>query len=111
MDINRNEHLYTGIDNQTLDNFLGCKKWRDEWNKPTKQYETFGLFIADYFCKQMKSLGYLYNTLADMELITMGINQNLPLYHIAFFSRSSLGSKFWKETKKNTTDQISFNFE
>lgn len=111
MDINRNEHQYTVSNNHTLDSFLGSTKWRDEWKKPTKQYEVFGLFVADYFCRQMKSLGYLYNSLADMELITMRINQNLPLYHIAFFSKHPLGMKFWKETKKNTTDQFSFCFE
>ena len=111
MDINRNERLYTREEDETLDLFLGTKLWRADWANQKKQYETFGLFIADYFCKQMKTLGYIYETLSDMELIKMGINQNLPLYHISFFSRNKLGYKFWKDTIKNTTEQIPLCFD
>ncbi|KYC45377.1 MAG: hypothetical protein AMQ22_02212 [Candidatus Methanofastidiosum methylothiophilum] len=111
MDINRNEHAYIKEDNPTLDLFLGTDKWREDWRKNRTNYNKFGLFIADYFCIQMKNLGYIYNNLSDMELIKMEVDQNLPLYHIAFFSRNKLGYKFWMETKKNTTKQFDLCFD
>jgi len=111
MDINRNEHMYTRKDDTTLDDYLGTKEWRKAWENNTTHYKKFGLFIADYFCKRMKEMGYLYEDLTDAELIRMEIDQNLPLYHIAFFSRNKLGYRFWKDTKTNTTDQIDFCFD
>ncbi len=34
------------------------------------------------------------------------IEKNLPLYHLAFFSRNELGRKFWKEARKYSDDQL-----
>lgn len=106
MDINRNEQPYTENDNICLDEYLGTSEWRDEWFRKQKK-DYFGLFIAEKFCMQMKKLNYLYEKPEDMELIKMGTGKNLPLYHLAFFSRSELGLKFWRNTKKGTNIQTS----
>jgi len=34
---------------------------------------------------------------------------NLPLYHLAFFSRGHLGYKFWKEVQHYANDQQELN--
>lgn len=107
MDINRNEQSYIKDTNNTLDLFLGTDSWRYDWKYNKGHYTKFGLFIADYFCNQMKKLDYLYEDLSETELIRMEIDQNLPLYHIAFFSRNRLGRNFWLQTLKNTNKQFS----
>jgi hypothetical protein len=89
-----------------LDIYLGTDLWRQNW-KQARPTEDFGLFITEEFCMQMRNLGYIYKSLADLELIRMETRQNLPLYHLAFFSKSELGLKFWRTTRKKTTDQLS----
>ena len=53
----------------------------------------------------MLKLKYNYSGLSDMKQIRSQ-DKNLPLYHLAFFSRSQLGNKFWKEAKKYSNDQL-----
>lgn len=108
MDINRNEHNYSRVSDPSLDKFLGNTKWRKKWENKETPYSVFGLFIADEFGNSMKELGYIYNNTADMELVKMEYGQNLPLYHLAFFSRNKLGVKFWRVTVRRTNDQLSF---
>lgn len=107
MDIHRNEGVYTSPNNKSLDMYLGTDQWRREWSHPDRQYKEFGMFIADQFCNQMKELGYLYEGPKDLELIKGNCANNLRLYHLAFFSKNPLGLKFWRETQKNTTRQLS----
>ena len=108
MDINRNEHNYCRISDPSLDRFIGTTKWRERWKNKETPYSSFGLFVADEFGKQMRELGFIYKDTADMELVKMEYGQNLPLYHLAFFSRNKLGVKFWRETMRRTDDQLSF---
>lgn len=105
MDIGRNEGNYTREDNSSLDKFLGTKSWRTEWNERGRRPQNFGIFIADRFCHKMKELGYLYDGSEDLELVR-GTEKNLPLYHLAFFSRNDLGLLFWRETRRQTKKQL-----
>jgi three-Cys-motif partner protein len=106
MDIHRNEKIYTRTENISLDKYLGNDIWRERWKVTKKSDTDFGIFIADEFCKQMQSLGYLYEGLNDVELVTKGTVSNLKLYHLAFFSKNKLGLQFWRETKENTRQQL-----
>jgi len=106
MDIGRNEKHYTRDDNKSLDRFLGTDSWRAAWANRKRRSQNFGVFITDVFCQQMKTLRYRYENPDDLELIRMETGQHLPLYHLGFFSRSKLGLHFWRETKRNTTDQL-----
>ncbi len=106
MDIHRNERVYTRKDNSSLDKYLGSSSWRSRWSDPGRIEKHFGLFIAKEFCQRMKDLGFIYEDPEDMELVRMKEGKNLPLYHLAFFSKSRLGLKFWRDTRKNTTKQL-----
>ncbi len=108
MDINRNRDNYLKRNNNCLDVYLGTDVWREHWKQVRPKEKDFGLFITEEFCLQMKSLGYIYESSSDLELVRMETRQNLPLYHLAFFSKSELGLRFWRTTRKRTTDQLSF---
>jgi three-Cys-motif partner protein len=108
MDIGRNEQIYTRDDNKALDRFLGTDTWRAAWADPKRRPQRFGDFVTNVFCQQMKTLRYIYESPDDLELVKMETGNNLPLYHLGFFSRSELGLRFWRETKKNTNDQLTF---
>ena len=110
MDINRNEQPYTQADNEAIDQYLGTTEWRSAWENRNIQTKNFGLFIAEQFCQQMQKLGYIYETLEDLDLVKMQIEQNLPLYHLYVFSREELGLRFWRETKKKTNTQLKLDF-
>jgi three-Cys-motif partner protein len=104
MDINRNERVYAPASSDCLDKYLGTDTWRNKWSLRTRERK-FGLFIAEELCLQMKELGYIYEGLEDLELVRMETGKNLPLYHLAFFSRNPLGLKFWRKTMKSTEAQ------
>lgn len=111
MDINRNAHNYTRIDDISLDIFLGTNSWRTEWQKNRKKSSSkFGNFITLQFCERMKYLGFIYESENDLELVKMETGKNLPLYHLAFFSKNQLGINFWRETIRNTNEQLVFNW-
>ncbi|PKQ38166.1 MAG: hypothetical protein CVT59_02765 [Actinobacteria bacterium HGW-Actinobacteria-1] len=103
MDIHRNLPTYARRDCPTLDNYLGTDRWRAKWDDMTRRKSDFGLFVADELGLQMKTMGFLYDGIGDFELVRMGSDNHLPLYHLAFFSKSALGLRFWRETRKNTS--------
>jgi three-Cys-motif partner protein len=107
MDINRNRGNYIKPTCPYMDNYLGTDQWRENWQKRLSRKADFGLFIANEFCLRMKSLGYLYEGTSDLLLIRMETGKNLPLYHLAFFSKSRIGLEFWRQTKKGIADQLS----
>jgi three-Cys-motif partner protein len=112
MDINRNAATYIRSDNQVIDRFLGRTTWRECWKGDAdRRYVKFGNFIADAFGYGMKAIGYLYEGITDMELVRMGTGNNLPLYHLGFFSKNSLGLRFWRDTRKRTNIQGELDFE
>ena len=105
MDANRNISYYIVESNTAVEDFTGASQWRDEWRLEGARWENFGLFFADLFGRQMRALNYFYEGLADMVYVR-STEKNLPLYHLAFFSRNELGKKFWKEAKKYSDDQL-----
>jgi three-Cys-motif partner protein len=105
MDAHRNVGPYIEASNTVIQDFTGAQAWRAEWKLAEAQGQEFGLFIADLFGRQMKSLEYIYNGLSDMILVR-STDKNLPLYHLAFFSRHKRGYEFWKEAKKYSDDQL-----
>jgi len=105
MDANRNISYYIDESNTAVENFTGASQWRTEWLLEGAKWENFGLFFANLFGRQMQTLSYFYEGLADMVRIR-STEKNLPLYHLAFFSRNELGRKFWKEARKYSDDQL-----
>jgi len=105
MDANRNISYYIDESNTAVEGFTGASQWRDEWRLEGAKWENFGFFFADLFGRQMRTLTYFYEGLTDMVHIR-STEKNLPLYHLAFFSRNELGRKFWKEARKYSDDQL-----
>jgi hypothetical protein len=93
--------------NKTVDKFLGFTSWRDKWHEANKKGENFGTFITNCFGEQMAELGYNYSGIDKTEQVR-STDKNLPLYRLAFFSRSDLGEKFWREARKYSKDQMGF---
>ncbi len=111
MDATRNESIYTRPANPKIDFFFGNYDWRDSWK--VEKEKTPGLsfrhFLAQRYASQMESLGYLNVPLHKMKEIRSN-EKNLPLYHLAFFSRNKLGYRFWDQVLKYGTDQQMLEF-
>jgi hypothetical protein len=66
---------------------------------------TFGTFMVKSFNKRMLLAGFL--ELKDNEFVLIrNPDNNSPLYHLAFYSKSDLGKKFWNNAIKGTSNQI-----
>ncbi len=107
MDAHRNLIYYIDPSSTVIEDFTGVQNWRVEWKQAETRSQEFGAFIASLFGRQMQSLEYIYNGLSDMMLVR-STDKNLPLYHLAFFSRHKRGYEFWQEAKKYSDDQLSF---
>lgn len=94
-DANRNVKNYTNPTNHKIDEFLGLPKWREKWQEEERTGIKFVRFLAEAFNKQMESLGYLAMPFDKMKLIRS--DGNLPLYHLALFSKSERADKYWDE--------------
>jgi hypothetical protein len=64
----------------------------------------FPKFLAQEYEKRMQSLGYLETPLYKMKEVRSD-EKNLPLYHLALFSRHQRAYEFWDEVLKYSTDQ------
>ena len=67
----------------------------------------FPKFLAECFAKRMQSLNYIPPQYYQMKEVRSD-EKNLPLYHLALFSRDELAYKFWDDVLKYSTDQTSF---
>ena len=104
MDANRNEKNYLRIENKIVDNFLDDQKWRKDWlNSKSKKFR-FGDFIVLKFNERMCSLNYL--CLEKDEFVLIRGLKNKPLYHLAFYSRDSLGKHIWNEARRGCNNQL-----
>ncbi len=106
MDANRNYSRYVSEDSHKVDEFLGTEKWRETWVEAQKNRTLFPRFLAQQFTAQMGTLGYIPPPLYSMKEVRSDDN-NLPLYHLALFSRNSRAYEFWNDVLKYSTDQIS----
>lgn len=109
MDANRNEKHYVNENNVKVDQFLGSKDWRGRWSEFKSKDNSFPRFLAGDFETKMMSLGYLKNAQNTREF--RSDDKNLPLYHLAFFSKSERGYDFWKKGSSYSGPQTSLNFE
>jgi three-Cys-motif partner protein len=110
MDANRNERNYSKTSNKTVDTYLGTSEWRIRWQEAQKRRFSFASFLALEYADQMERLRYIIPPLHKMPVIRSD-EKNLPLYHLAFFSRDKLGYKFWDQALKYWTDQQSLPFD
>jgi three-Cys-motif partner protein len=106
MDANRNISNYIKATNETVDSFLGTSSWRDDWKRAESQGEGFGHYLVRRFGKEMEATGYL-DLGVEETVQKRSTDKNLPLYHLAFYTRHPQGQKFWKQAKKYSQDQRS----
>ena len=104
MDANRNESIYVEENNNRVDKFLGYENWRQKWKEQKSEGKSFRIFLAHTYANQMMTLGYSKESIAQM-IEVRSDEKNLPLYHLAFFSRHIRGYQFWKQVKKYATGQ------
>jgi three-Cys-motif partner protein len=109
MDAHRNRGDYVRQTSHVVEDFLGDLDWRGGWATAERRRQDFGAFVADSFGRRMAKEGFLYENLADMVHIR-STPKNLPLYHLGFFSRHALGSKFWRQARKYSKDQMDLPF-
>jgi hypothetical protein len=107
MDANRNYELYVREDAVKIDEFLGSADWRPRWATARWDAVKFSRFLADEFTRSMAALGYIPPPFYTMKEVRSH-EKNLPLYHLALFSRHERAYKFWDQVLKYSTDQTSF---
>jgi three-Cys-motif partner protein len=104
MDANRNYDHYVDGNSKKIDEALGNTDWRERWKRVGVRRSEFRPFLALEFARSMESLGYLPQNIYQMKQVRSD-DKNLPLYHLALFSRSETANKFWKDVLKYGTDQ------
>ena len=110
MDANRNRSRYIVEDQARVDEFLGSTDWRVRWKTDEQQGILFPNFLKQEFTNSMETLDYAPPPLYKMKAVRSD-DRNLPLYHLALFSRHKLAYEFWDQAMKYHTDQTSFAFE
>ena len=110
MDARRNYQRYMEPDSKKVDEFLGSSDWRRRWETAQASRVEFPKFLAMEFAKGMDMLGYIPPPPYTMKEVRSD-EKNLPLYHLALFSRSHRAYDFWGEVLKYSTDQTAFSFE
>jgi len=104
MDANRNMATYLNPENPALDDFLGGTGWRSRWPDAERQGTSVGVFLIEEFARAMEGLRY-HLTNPEDTVAVRSLDKNLPLYHLAHFSRHKLGAAFWREARKYSTGQ------
>ena len=105
MDANRNLETYVQNDDDSIGGFTGAADWRTRWMGREDEYGSFGDFVMREFARSMVSLGYLPTEMENTKVIRSS-KKNLPLYHLAFFSKHKTGKKFWLEALKYGDNQL-----
>jgi three-Cys-motif partner protein len=108
MDASRNVQSYVNPTNLKIDVFLGMETWRDLWHQEALT-KSFPQFLAELYAKQMETLRYLPLPFHQMKQIRSDI-KNLPLYHLALFSRKEIAYDYWGEVLKYGTSQRGFDW-
>jgi three-Cys-motif partner protein len=106
MDANRNQAIYIKEHSHKIDDFLGTSSWRGRWNADSAIRVSFPKFLANEFSAQMKALNYIPPPFYTMKEVRSD-EKNLPLYHLALFSRHPRGYQFWDEVLRYSDDQLS----
>jgi three-Cys-motif partner protein len=103
MDANRNYSIYIKETSTKVADLLGDESWRARWLKAQYSGVSFPRFVADEYAERMSGIGYLPTP--RMKEVR-SFEKNLPLYHLAIFSRHQRAYEFWGEVLKYSTDQI-----
>ena len=111
MDANRNESNYMRPESLKVESFLERKDWRSRWMEYRERDNSFPRYLTSEFEDQMMSIGYKFFPEATPKKEIRSKEKNLPLYHLAFFSKSETGIEFWKKGLKYSSDQTTFEFE
>jgi three-Cys-motif partner protein len=109
MDANRAYEIYMAKESSKVDSFLGTSAWKQDFLDSGRPRRDFPIFLADYFAKRMQTLGFEETPTHSMHLVRSDDN-NVPLYHLALFSKSQLAYKFWKQARSASTPQRGFDF-
>jgi three-Cys-motif partner protein len=104
MDANRNLTSYLSRDNSKIDDFLGLPDWRERWRQEEAGGKRFPRFLAEEYSRLMETLGYLPVPFHRMKQIRSD-EKNLPLYHLALFSRHNLAYDFWGQVLQYSSPQ------
>ena len=99
MDAKRNEAAYLKPQSKRIEKFLGLPEWRVLWEKEKQKGKDFRRFLAAQFAQRMIELGYKKESL-DTMIEMRSDERNLPLYHLAFYSRHRKGYEFWDQVRK-----------
>lgn len=91
----RNETNYVNPSNNTIAEFLNDPDWRKDYIGVVDIGDlSFTQFLASKYKANMERIGYTKSSdFYVVRLKTKGMN--VKLYHLAFFSKHSLGNKFW----------------
>ena len=104
MDANRNLSVYLDRKNRKIDDFLSVPDWRERWER-LPDPKSFPRFLAEMYAEQMQTLGYLPVGFDKMKPVRSDV-KNLPLYHLALFSRHALAFEYWEDVLKYSTPQL-----
>lgn len=104
MDINRNTETYFGSDNNILSKFLGTDEWRNKFDLQNLDRKKFIRYISAKYDSNMMDLGYIE---PEHKFPVRSSEKNLPLYHLAFYSKNPRGNDFYQKVKKSAKSQYS----
>jgi three-Cys-motif partner protein len=105
MDGRRNWQAYLEAGNGRVAAFLGDDDWRTKWAAMPRDVSA-PRFLAEQYARAMEKIGYLRTPLDRMIPIRTYANK-MQLYYLAFFSKSTVGLKFWDEVRRYATEQTS----
>jgi three-Cys-motif partner protein len=92
-DYKRNKKSYLNTKRSKADLFFGIKEWCD--------YKDNDLQILQFYKSRLKTLGFKGLEGEHEGSLTVRGHNNSPIYHLVYASKhSTLGVKFWKDTKK-----------
>lgn len=107
MDANRNQARYFSKNDTKIAQFLGKEEWRKLLEEAEKKGIPFRRFLAGLYGSQISTLGYMSVPISKMKEIRSD-EKNLPLYHLALFSKNERGYDFGGKVLKDGTAQQSF---
>jgi hypothetical protein len=103
VDGRRNFQQYLDDSTSTrIGDLIDCPGWRTEYQPHVRPIR----FLLSKFDEAMQRIGYLSATddLHPVRIAGMGVLQ----YVLAFYSKSELGQRFWRDTRSTLAPQLSF---
>lgn len=104
VDARRNFHRYMSDESSTrIGDLIDCPEWRTEYRAGTRGASVIH-FLLGKFDEAMQRLGYL-SASEDTHIVRasgMGVLQ----YVLAFYSKSDVGRRFWRESRASLSPQL-----